>query len=217
MKRPHILITAGPTREMLDPVRFLSNLSTGEMGYELARTAARRNYSVTLISGPTALKPPGHVRFIPVVSAKQMEAAVKKYFPKSNALIMTAAVCDYTPVHRNVHKIKRIHKRNVLLKRTDDILKSVAANKKKHQLAIGFCLETEHLEQNAIRKLHEKNLDWIVANHYSPSHNPFGKNQVTVLMIDRELRKIKITRRSKRSFARYLISLALQELKRRGM
>ncbi len=215
MKNLRILITAGPTREMLDPVRFLSNLSTGEMGYELARAAAQRNYSVTLISGPTALKPPGRIRFIPVVSAKQMEAAVKKYFPKSNVLIMTAAVCDYTPVHRNAHKIKRIHKRNVLLKRTDDILKSVAGYKKKNQLVIGFCLETEHLEQNAIQKLHEKKLDWIVANHYSSSHNPFGKNQVAVLLINCELRKVKIARQSKRSFAHYLISLALQEMKRR--
>ena len=210
-KYPHILITAGPTREMLDPVRFLSNLSTGEMGYELARAARQRKFRVTLISGPATLRPPANVHFISVVSAKEMKKAVQKCFPKSDALIMTAAVCDYTPVRRSAHKIKRISQKSILLKRTDDILKSVAA-RKGNRMIIGFCLETEQLEQNAIRKLREKNLDLIVANYYGSTQNPFGRNQVSVLLIDKKLRRKRLTQMSKKSLARRLIFLVEREV-----
>ena len=171
MKR--LLVTAGPTREMLDPVRFLSNVSTGEMGYQIAKAAKQKKYQVTLISGPTALPQPKGVRFVSVVSTKDMERAVKRYFPKSDALIMTAAVCDYTPAKPSKQKIKRIQKKTVLFKRTNDILKSISSGKGK-RIVMGFCLETEDLEKNAIRKLREKDLDYIAANAYNKSQNPFS-------------------------------------------
>ena len=212
--RPRILITAGPTREMLDPVRFLSNLSTGEMGYQLAHAAVRKGWEVTLVSGPTALLSPTGVRLVSVITAKEMEQAVKTHFKKNDALIMTAAVCDYTPVHRSAQKIKRIHQRSVKFKRTSDILKAVAKNKD-GRYVIGFCLETENLEKNAIRKLREKNLDLIVANSYGSGRNPFGHREVSVLLIDKFLVKKPLSKYSKKKLANYLLTLLARNLKSR--
>lgn len=172
-----ILITAGPTREMLDPVRFLSNLSTGEMGYTLARIAKKQGYSVTLISGPTALKPPAGILFVPVISAAQMQKACQKHFPKNDALVMTAAVCDFTAAKPSAQKIRRTKTNHFLLKQTPDILAGLAKSKK-GKIVIGFCLETENWIQNAIGKLTRKKLDGIVANYYTKRHIPFGDKRI---------------------------------------
>ena len=206
MKSLRVLITAGPTREMLDPVRFLSNVSTGEMGYQLARAARKKGWRVTLVSGPTALPRPKGIRFVSVVSAGEMERAVKLYFPKHDVLIMTAAVCDYTPLQRSRQKIKRVHRKTVHFKRTGDILKSVTAHKG-NRFVVGFCLETEDLVQNAIRKLRGKRLDLMVANQYDVRHNPFGRNKASVLLIDRSLRRTVLPHFSKKQIARRLLDL----------
>ncbi len=208
----HLLVTAGPTREMLDPVRFLSNVSTGEMGYQVAREAKKKGYRVVLVSGPTALTPPAGVHFVPVVSTQEMERAVKHYFPKCDALIMTAAVCDYTPARPHAQKIKRIRQKTVLFKRTNDILKSISSRKGK-RIVIGFCLETENLRKNARRKLREKRLNYIAANIYNKSQNPFGKNAASILLIDEFLREQIFPKAGKTELARKLITVLDRELK----
>jgi len=205
-RKRHLLVTAGPTREMLDPVRYLSNLSTGEMGYHVARVAAEAGFHVTLISGPTMIARPRRVHFVPVVSAHEMEQAVKREFRRCDALVMTAAVCDYTPAHRSSNKIKRIHRKSVLFRRTTDILKSVGKHKGKRYV-VGFCLETENVKRNAIRKLRSKNLDLIVTNAYGKHRHPFGRNKVAVTLIDRQLREKHVPRCDKRFLAKRLIGL----------
>ena len=179
-----ILITAGPTREMLDPVRFLSNVSTGTMGYAIAREAKRRGYRVTLVSGPVALTPPSGVRFVPVVTADEMKRAIFRAWPKTDILIMTAAVCDYTPVRFSRQKIKRIKQKTIHFKRTPDILRQVGRKKGK-RIVVGFALETESLLRNAKGKLGRKNLDFIVANWYGKGNNPFGSRRASMILMDR--------------------------------
>ena len=173
---------------MLDPVRFLSNVSTGKMGYETARYGMRMGFQVTLISGPTALKVPKGVRFIPVLTADQMKKAILKAWSRTDVLIMTAAVCDYTPVRFSPSKIKRIKQKTIQFKRTDDILECVGKQKGK-RLVVGFALETEAVQKNAIRKLRRKNLDYIVANWYGRSNNPFGSNRTSMILIHKSGRK----------------------------
>jgi len=199
-----ILITAGPTREMLDPVRFLSNLSTGEMGYALAKVAVSMGYQVSLVSGPTDLPPPGGVKFYPVLSATQMEKVCAELFPRHDGLIMTAAVCDFMPVAMGRHKIPSAKGLTLKLKRTPDILASLA-RRKGHRVVIGFCLETQDLMRRASEKLAKKKLDGIVANFYGPGHVPFGKRRVAVHLIDAAGKVRKISNQSKGQVARILL------------
>jgi phosphopantothenoylcysteine decarboxylase/phosphopantothenate--cysteine ligase len=167
-----ILITAGGTREYIDPVRFISNASSGRMGYALARAALKAGHEVTLITAPTALKPAAGVKVIPVESAAEMFQAVKAEFSRCECLIMAAAVSDYTPVRPSKTKLKKqTDKLTLELKPTQDILtwagKHKAASRnlgRRPQIVVGFALEDRDLWANAERKLHEKNLDMIVAN-----------------------------------------------------
>lgn len=179
-----ILITAGPTREMFDPVRFLSNLSTGEMGYALAEEA-KKKYKVTLISGPTALKAPQGVRYIPIVTSSELKRACEREFKSCDILIMTAAVCDYTARFVKKSKISRKQTMHLELKQTPDIVKGLA-QKKGERKVIGFCLETSDWLKRAEAKLKRKHLDGIVANFVSAKHNPFGKVKTKVALIDPE-------------------------------
>ena len=159
-----ILITAGPTREAIDPVRFISNRSSGKMGYALARVAARRGHVVTLISGPVALRPPARVSFVPVMTAAGMLAAVKRYLSRCDALIMAAAVADWRPRRVSRHKLKKRSGPPVLrLTPNPDILKTFAPHKGP-RIFIGFAAETGPLLTEARRKLKDKKLDLIVAN-----------------------------------------------------
>lgn len=204
MKR-RLLITAGPTREMLDPVRYLSNRSTGEMGYALAEAARIRGYQVTLISGPTALPRPNGVRFIPVVSARDLREASEKQFQQNDALIMVAAVCDFTAASYHEKKIKRARTHALHLKKTPDILKGLAARKEGRRV-IGFCLETEDWLINARRKLERKNLDGIVANFCSARSVPFGKTKVQTALLDHTGRTEKLRAMTKRQLAGKILS-----------
>ena len=159
-----ILITAGGTREYIDPVRFISNASSGKMGYALARAALKAGHKVTLISA-SDLQPPVGMDFVGVESAKDMFNAVKKFFPKCDCLIMAAAVTDYTPARPVKTKIKRTAKSLAIkLKPTADILKWAGKHKKKTQIVCGFALEDKNIRRNAEKKLKEKNLDIIIAN-----------------------------------------------------
>ena len=158
------LITAGGTREYIDPVRFISNASSGRMGYALARAALKAGHEVTLITAPTALKLPAGAKVVPVQTAAEMFKAVKQQFPKCDCLIMAAAVSDYTPAHRSKTKLKKQPGKLTLeLKPTPDILKW-AGRRKKRQIVVGFALEDRDLRANAERKLREKHLDLIIAN-----------------------------------------------------
>ena len=159
----HFLITAGGTREYIDPVRFISNASSGKMGYALARAAQEAGHKVTLISA-SDLQPAVGVEFVGVDSAAEMFKAVKNFFAKCDCLVMAAAVSDYTPVRPAKSKIKRSGKPLTLkLKPTADILKW-AGRHKKNQITVGFALEDKKLRERAEKKLKEKNLDMIIAN-----------------------------------------------------
>jgi phosphopantothenoylcysteine decarboxylase/phosphopantothenate--cysteine ligase len=178
-----IVITAGPTREAIDPVRFLSNRSSGKMGYAIAEAAAGRGHEVCLISGPVALKVPDRVRLINVISAKDMLDAVIAEFQNCEVLIMAAAVADWRPVNIAEHKLKKVQGRmSVELERTQDILLRVAEIKQS-QIVVGFAAETRNLLEEARRKLKDKRLDMIVANDVSRSDAGFGSdnNAVTFL------------------------------------
>lgn len=160
----HFLITAGGTREYIDPIRFISNASSGKMGYALALAAIKAGHKVTLVSA-SDLQPPVGVDFVGVDCAAEMFAAVKKFFDKCDCLIMAAAVADYTPVRTAKTKIQKTGKAFTLkLKPTPDILKWVGKHKKKNQIVVGFALEDKDIRRRAEKKLKEKNLDMIIAN-----------------------------------------------------
>ncbi len=159
-----ILISAGPTREFIDSVRFISNPSTGKMGYLLSEKLRLRGHSVILVSGPTYLKPPDGIRLINVTSAEEMKDAVLKEFPKVDCLIMTAAVSDWRPEKKFSEKLKIKKSWSLKLVPNPDILKEVSRIKKDNQMVIGFALETDDIKRNALKKLKEKKLDLIVAN-----------------------------------------------------
>lgn len=160
-----ILITAGGTREYIDPVRFISNASSGRMGYALARAARRAGHKVTLITAPTGRRPPDGIKLVEVETAAHMFEAVKKHFKKFDCLIMAAAVADYTPSRPAKMKIKKSGKSLTLkLKPTADILKWAGKHKKKNQIIVGFALEDKDIRSRAEKKLKEKNLEMIIAN-----------------------------------------------------
>ncbi|MHC5158015.1 MAG: phosphopantothenoylcysteine decarboxylase domain-containing protein [Planctomycetota bacterium] len=164
-KKLNILITAGGTREYIDPVRFISNASSGRMGYAIARAAIRAGHRVTLVTAPTSLRPPKEAAVVNVVTSDEMFKAVKAEFAKCDTLIMAAAVSDYRPAKQSGTKIKK--EQTVLslnLKPTQDILKWAGRNKRQDQTLVGFALEDKDMLQNAEKKLKAKKLDIIVAN-----------------------------------------------------
>ncbi len=164
MKPLHFLITAGPTREFLDPIRYLSNRSSGKMGFALARAAARRG-RVTLVSGPVALKPPAGITFVPVTTATEMAREVFRRYRQADIVIMAAAVCDFRPKTPATRKIKKQNFTGKLaLAPTMDILAELG-KRKRRQILVGFAAETDNLERNAKEKWRRKKLDLIVANY----------------------------------------------------
>lgn len=194
-ERKTLLITAGPTREPIDPVRFISNYSTGTLGYTLARMARARGHRVILISGPTEISPPAGVACVPVETAAQMHQAVSKAFPKADALIMGAAVGDFRPIRVANQKIKRSGVAGSLrlwqleLVENPDIVADAASRRKPAQAIVGFALETEGLLPNARKKLKAKDLDAIVATRYFPKRKgcgPFGDEPVDGAILDRK-------------------------------
>jgi phosphopantothenoylcysteine decarboxylase/phosphopantothenate--cysteine ligase len=180
-----LLITAGPNREPLDPVRYLSNRSSGKMGYALARAAIRRGAEVALISGPTMLEPPAGARLIPVTTAAEMRHAVLNEFPRCTAVIMAAAVTDYRPADFAGKKMKRGQGPIELrLEPNPDILKEIGAQKNGKML-VGFAAETDELVANAKKKLEDKNLDMIVANDVTGAGAGFDVDTNVATILDR--------------------------------
>jgi phosphopantothenoylcysteine decarboxylase/phosphopantothenate--cysteine ligase len=185
LKGERLLITAGPNREPIDPVRYISNRSSGKMGYALARSAILRGAEVTLVTGPTALEPPLGARVIAVMTAEEMRAAVLKEVDSSSVVVMAAAVSDYRPVVSAGKKLKRGQEAIELrLEPNPDILKELGA-KKDGKTLIGFAAETEDVVANAAKKLLEKNLDMIVANNVTEPNSGFDGDTNIATIMDR--------------------------------
>ncbi|WP_349666647.1 bifunctional phosphopantothenoylcysteine decarboxylase/phosphopantothenate--cysteine ligase CoaBC [Lacrimispora sp.] len=192
-----ILVTAGPTREALDPVRYITNFSTGKMGYAIAKAAALRGASVTLVTGKTEIKKPSFVKVIEVESAADMFEAVTKEARDQDAVIKAAAVADYRPKEVNTEKTKKKDGDLTLsLERTEDILKWLGEHKTKGQFLCGFSMETENMLENSREKLNRKKIDMIVANNLKVEGAGFGTdtNVVTIITKDREIALEKMTK-----------------------
>lgn len=182
-----VLVTAGPTREAVDPVRFISNHSTGKMGYAIARCASLRGARVILVSGPVSIEPPLFAELVPVVSAEDMYNAVMKYKDDADIIIKSAAVADYTPVTISSEKIKKQDgDMRIELKRTRDILKELGQSRRENQFICGFAMETENLIENAVKKLESKNVDMIVANSLKTEGAGFGTDTNAVTFIAKD-------------------------------
>lgn len=180
----HVVITAGATQEEIDPVRYITNHSTGKMGYALAKEARNAGARVTLISGKTNLPKPYGVDVVSVTSAADMAKSVIDNFEKADVLIMSAAVADYTPIEKAKQKIKKTDGNlSIALKRTQDILLTIGQKKREDQIVIGFAMETENLLENAAKKLQEKNANYIIANSIREPGAGFGVDTNIVKII----------------------------------
>lgn len=210
LKGKKVMVTAGPTYENIDPVRFIGNYSSGKMGYELARELSYRGADVMLISGPVNLdfKFSARVKITKVTSAREMFEEADKVFPEMDAAIFAAAVADYAPEESSDKKIKRENKEEIVLKlkRNPDIAAILSKGKQKNQITVGFALETENGLENAEKKLISKNLDWIVLNTLEDPEAGFMKdtNKVTILSISGEKKVFEA--KSKRDVAKDIIS-----------
>ncbi len=182
-----ILVTAGPTQEKIDPVRYISNHSTGKMGYAIARQAMMRGAEVTLVSGKVSIQPPMGVRFVPVVSAADMAKAVKESAQEQDIIVKAAAVADYRPSVVSDEKVKKKDgEMSVPLERTEDILAYLGAHRQKGQFLCGFSMETEHMVENSRVKLEKKNIDMIVANNLKQEGAGFGTDTNVVTFLTRD-------------------------------
>ena len=182
-----VLVTAGPTQESLDPVRYLTNHSTGKMGYAIARMAMLRGAEVTLVSGPTSIAPPPFVRVVPIKSAQDMFEAVAAHANESDYIFKAAAVADYTPADYNDNKMKKKDgELSIPLKRTQDILKYLGEHRTPGQVICGFSMETQNMLENSREKLHRKNVDMICANNLKVAGAGFGvdTNVITIITKD---------------------------------
>lgn len=196
-----VLVTAGPTREFLDPVRFMSNPSTGKMGYELAREAYELGAEVILISGPVDLNPPPGVYCERVVTAEQMRQAVLKHFERAQVVVMAAAVADFKFKETFSEKIKKEKiKQSLTVENTPDILAELG-RRKKHQLLVGFAAETEEMLEKATRKMKEKNVDLMIANDVSKEGVGFASEENEILIIWPDGRRKIVPKQSKRKIS----------------
>ena len=202
------LITAGPTREPIDPVRYISNRSSGKMGYAIAKAALTEGHHVTLISGPAMVEPPRNANLIPVSTSDEMFEAVHRDADKCDICVLCAAVADYKPANVSSTKIKkRGAKFSLELIRTRDILDSLGHRQDRQFVLIGFAAETDHVEENAAKKLRAKNCDIIIANDVSGADSGMESdvNEVTILFRNGE--KTKIYRAPKKIIARELVKI----------
>lgn len=187
MEGLNVLVTAGPTQEAIDPVRYITNHSTGKMGYAIAKAAAMRGAKVTLVSGPVQIAPPPFVEVVNVVSAEEMFREVTSRAQKQDIIIKTAAVADYRPAVVAAEKVKKKDgDLGIALERTKDILAHLGANKKEGQFLCGFSMETENMLENSITKLVKKNLDMVIANNLKVEGAGFGTNTNVVTIITRK-------------------------------
>ena len=201
------LITAGPTREFIDPVRYISNPSTGKMGFSIAEAALEAGWNVDLVAGPVALEEPKGAILYPVITAEEMLHQVDALFDACDVLIMTAAVSDFRPVIQYAHKEKKGETpMNIEFERTTDILKTMS-ERKAHQTVVGFAAETDNVVTYANEKLASKNLDFIVANEVGRAGSGFAADTNEVLLIAADGSSIKLGPATKSAIAEELIQL----------
>lgn len=203
-----VLVTAGPTQEALDPVRYLTNHSTGKMGYAIAKMAMLRGAEVTLVSGPVSIAPPPFVQVVSVTSAADMFEAVKEHAPESDFIFKAAAVADYTPVRYADDKIKKMEgDMSIPLQRTQDILKYLGEHKREGQIICGFSMETRDMLENSRAKLAKKNVDMICANNLKVAGAGFGVDTNVITVITKDA-VTEIPLQSKESAANAILDLA---------
>ena len=209
-----VLVTAGPTQESIDPVRYITNHSSGKMGYELAKAATRRGADVILVSGKTALEPLPFVRTIPVISAEDMYQAVKDNFLDRDIVIKAAAVADYRPKNVSDEKIKKKENddMSIPMERTRDIIQYIGENRKQGQFVCGFSMETQNMIENSRAKLYKKNIDMIVANNLKVAGSGFETDTNIVTIITRE-KEIPLAIMSKEEVANKILDVILSEMK----
>ena len=207
------LITAGPTREPIDPVRYISNRSSGKMGYAIAEAALDAGHDVILVSGPVNLSPPRNTKFISVSTSDEMFSAVHQHADSSDICVLCAAVADYKPTQVSPVKIKKCAAQVSLeLIPTRDILQSLGRRENREFLLVGFAAETDHLKANAAKKLREKNCDIIVANDARIGMES-DENELLILFCDGETKKI--SRATKTFLARELVKIFLNSQQKR--
>lgn len=201
----NVLVTAGPTQEAIDPVRYITNHSTGKMGYAIANCAMLRGANVTLVTGPTNMKKPPFINVVEIKSAQDMFDAVTSRANEQDIIIKAAAVADYRPVNVSSEKVKKSDDElEIELERTQDILKHLGENKKKHQFLCGFSMETQNMLENSRAKLTKKNLDMIVANNLKVSGAGFGTDTNIVTLITKE-KETELTIMSKDDVAKCIL------------
>ncbi|MDY4582727.1 MAG: bifunctional phosphopantothenoylcysteine decarboxylase/phosphopantothenate--cysteine ligase CoaBC [Candidatus Faecousia sp.] len=205
-----VLVTAGPTQEALDPVRYLTNHSTGKMGYALAKMAMLRGAEVTLVSGPTSIAPPPFVRVVNVTSAQDMFEVVAANAPEADFIFKAAAVADYTPADYQDDKIKKQDgQMSIPLKRTQDILKYLGEHRTPGQVICGFSMETRDMVENSREKLSKKNVDMICANNLKVAGAGFGVDTNIITVITRES-TVELPLQSKEAAANAILDAAIQ-------
>lgn len=208
-----VLITCGPTREAIDPVRYLSNHSTGIMGFEMAKVFRNKGYSVTLLHGPVHVPPLPRIQKFPFESALDLQRLLRKHIGSADILVMAAAVSDYRPVQVSHKKLKKKHGTPALkLKKNPDLLKGLKRFKKK-KMFIGFCVESEHVVDHAKSKLTSKSLDLILAQKAAIKKTPFGNVKPDVWIVNRDLNVEHCQKISKHRLALKVESLVRQAVK----
>lgn len=210
-----VLITAGPTQESIDPVRYITNHSTGKMGYALATVCMRRGADVTLVTGPTETKKPEFVNILTVTTAREMFETVTAHAPEQDIIIKAAAVADYRPKYVSDEKVKK--KDGALfieMERTDDILQYLGEHKREDQYLCGFSMETEHMLENSRKKLKKKHLDMVVANNLKVEGAGFGGNTNVVTMITDD-EEISLEKMTKEETAVHIVDRILKEQKKK--
>ena len=216
MKGMKVLVTAGPTQEKIDPVRYISNHSTGKMGYAIARAAMLRGAEVTLVSGKVNLQPPMHVRVIPVVSAADMAQAVKEAASEQDVIIKAAAVADYRPSVTADEKLKKKDEElSIELERTEDILAYLGAHRSVGQFLCGFSMETENMLENSCVKLEKKNIDMIVANNLKQEGAGFGTDTNVVTLLTKD-ETVELPMMSKEEVADRLLDYIMEQMAKKG-
>ncbi len=210
----HIVISAGPTREAIDPVRYITNRSTGKMGYAIAEAARERGLLVTLVSGPVNLLPPEGVEVINIESAADMANAMKSAAQTADIIVMAAAVADYRPKQYSTSKVKKSDGDMCIeLERTEDILLSLGKNKRPGQILVGFAAETDDLLKNAQGKLERKNLDYIAANIVGVPGRGFAADNNAITLIGRDGSQTEFALQSKKNLAEALLQHILRGTK----
>ncbi len=208
------LVTAGPTNEYIDPVRFITNKSSGRQGYEIAKSLYKKGFDTTLISGPTNLKVDENIKLIKVETAEEMFKATQKSLPTDIA-IFTAAVADFKVSHPQKEKIKKTENLTLNLEKNIDILNYVSNhNSMRPRIVVGFAAETSNLEKNAIEKLKNKNCDWIIANDISKNEAGFGNenNEVTIFYENKEMKKEKLSLKNKSEISDEIVDRIIAQI-----